>query len=164
MKFTFKRIGLSLALVALSAAALAQIVTAPLVSSINPTDAFQDIPNGVPATTNVYASASQLQAWFLGGNSTRTGKPVLTSCITGGGTIAGTDNAFVLTGGSTASTTCTATFSQAYNTRPVCSVSSQTAPGTTTPSFTVSTTALVITQASGSSNVYDVICMAQPGG
>ena len=79
-------------------------------------------------------------------------------------TIAGTDSAFVLTGGSTASTSCVATFPTAYLTRPVCTVASETAPGTTTPSYAVSTTAVTITQASGSSNVYDVVCVAQPGG
>ncbi|MES1986353.1 MAG: hypothetical protein V4461_15535 [Pseudomonadota bacterium] len=164
MKSSFKKFGLALGGLLIAGIAIAQITTAPLVTSINSGDAFLDIPNGQTRTTTVYASAAQLQAWILGGNSTRTGKPVLTSCITGGGTIAGTDNAFVLTGGSTASTSCVATFSQAYLTRPVCTVSSETAYATTTPSFAVSTTAVTITQASNSSEVYDVICMAQPGG
>jgi hypothetical protein len=143
--------------------AYAQAVTAPLVVTMETPDVVQIVPNGVPGPTNYYANQSLMQSWILSGNATHTGKPVLTSCITGGGTIAGTDTAFLLTGGSTASTTCTATFSNAWAKRPICTVSSETAYATTTPSFTVSTTALVITQASESSEVYDVICAAQNG-
>lgn len=140
-------------------------VTLPTVSTISSGDLFQDIQNGQPLATNFYATAAQLRGWILGGNVIRsTEKPVLTGCITGGGTITGTDNAFFLTGGSTASTSCVATFPTAYNARPICTVSSETAPGTTTPSYTVSTTAVTITQASGSSNVYDIACQAQVGG
>ena len=165
MKINRKILIGALAAVAIAGAAVAQITTAPLVASINSTDAFQDIPNGNVASTNVYASAAQLRGWLLGGNVIRsTEKPVLTGCITGGGTIAGSDNAFILTGGSTASTSCVATFTTAYLSTPVCSVTSQTAYGTTTASYTVSTTAVTITQASGSSNIYDVICQSQPGG
>lgn len=165
MKLTFKNIGIGLIALLIAGVALAQIPSIPKVTVINAGDLFQDIPNGYPAPGNVYASAAQLQGYLLGGNIIRSAeKPVLTACITGGGTIAGTDTAFVLTGGSTASTSCVATFTTAWVTRPVCTVSSETAPGTTTPSYAVSTTAVTITQASGSSNVYDVICMAQPGG
>jgi hypothetical protein len=153
------------ALLALSAPALAQPVQAPIVSAINPTDAFLDQPNGYGTTTDVFATAKQLQGFVLGGNVVRSAeKPVLTGCITGGGTIAGSDNAFILTGGSSASTSCVATFPTAYVSTPVCSVTSQTAYATTTPSYTVSTTAVTITQSSQSSEVYDVICVAQPGG
>lgn len=154
------------AALAVGAPAWAQpAIVAPQVAQVLPGDLFQDLPNGVIYGTNYYVSAAKLQGWLLGGNIIRsTEKPVLTACITGGGTIAGADNAFVLTGGSTASTSCVATFPTAYVTRPVCSVTSETAYGTTTASYAVSTTAITITQASGSSNVYDVICMAQPGG
>ena len=158
-------IAAALGIVALGGIALAQIVTLPTVSTIYATDLFQDISTGVPRQTNVYASALQLQGWILGGNIVRSSeKPVLTGCITGGGTIAGSDSAFILTGGTTASTSCIATFPTAYVSTPVCSVTSQTAYGTTTPSYTVSTTAVTITQASLSSEVYNVICVAQPGG
>lgn len=47
-------------LLALGATAIAQIVTPTQVTQINPGDLFQDIPNGVPATTNVYAPAPML--------------------------------------------------------------------------------------------------------
>lgn len=166
MKFNRKALFGGLAALFLGAGlAFAQIVTAPLVASITAADAFLDIPGGNAASTTYYASAKQLQGFILGGNVVRSAeKPVLTACVTSGGTIAGTDSAFILTGGSSASTSCVATFPTAYVTAPVCSVTSQTAYGTTTPSYTVSTTAVTITQASESSEVYDVICVAQPGG
>ena len=156
-------VGAVLAAAVVGGVAYAQ-VTLPYVQAINPTDAFQDIVTGFPTAGSVYATATQLRSWIFSGNSQRTTAPVLTSCITGGGTIVGTDYAFILTGGSTSSTTCTATFSKAFVSIPVCSVTSQTAYGTTTPSYTVSTTAVTITQASEGSEVYDVICVAQPGG
>lgn len=164
---SFTKIGLisaAFATIALSGAAVAQTVL-PYVQSINSTDAFSDLQNGQVMFTNVYATAGNLRGWILGGNIIRSAeKPVLTACITGGGTITGTDNAFYITGGSTSSTSCVATFATAYNARPICTVSSETAPGTTTPSYAVSTTAVTITQASGGSNVYDVVCVAQAGG
>ena len=149
---------------AATAPTLAQVVL-PQVQSINAADLFLDVQNGQSQVSSFYASAAQLRGWILGGNVIRSSeKPVLTGCITGGGTVTGTDNAFYITGGSTASTSCVATFQTAYNARPICVVSSETAPGTTTPSYTVSTTAVTITQASNSSEVYDVECQAQPGG
>lgn len=155
---------LGAALLAVAGVAIAQTITLPYVSIIGDTDAFQDVVGGQPNAQNKYTTGLLLRSYIFGSGTLHTGVPVLTSCITGGGTVAGTDYAFILTGGSTASTTCTATFSVAFKTTPVCSATSQTAPGTTTPSYTVSTTAVTITQASGSSNVYDVICVAQAGG
>lgn len=148
----------------LGAPAFAQPVTPPQVTTVNAGDLFQDIPNGISGPTNVYASGTQLRSFAFGGSASHSGVPVLTSCITGGGTIKGTDYAFILTGGSTASTSCVATFATAFVATPICTVVSQTAYATTTPSYTVSTTAVTITQASQSSEVYDVICVAQPGG
>jgi hypothetical protein len=161
---SFVKLLLAVALALTPQLAIAQI-TLPLVTAINPGDLFQDIPNGNPYPTNYYASGTQLRGFLLGGNVVRSAeKPVLTGCITGGGTIVGNDSAFILTGGSTASTSCVATFTTAWVSTPICSVTSQTAPATSTPSYTVSTTAVTITQASGSSNVYDVICVGQAGG
>ena len=51
--------------------AIAQIVSPTLVTSINSGDLFQDVPNGTSASTNVYASATQLRGWILGGNVLR---------------------------------------------------------------------------------------------
>lgn len=152
-----------------SGAAFAQSVTLPAITTLSDTDAFQDVVNGQPNAQNQYATGKSLRGYIFGGgaygtSSIHTGTPVLTSCITGGGTIVGTDYSFILTGGSTAATSCVATFSVAYNATPNCVVSSQTAPGTTTPSYAVSTTAVTITQASNSSEVYNVICVARNGG
>lgn len=152
------------ALLAVAGVALAQSITLPYVTSIGDTDAFQDVVGGQPNAQSRYTTGTLLRAYIFGSQTLHTGTPVLTSCITGSGTIVGTDYAFILTGGSTASTSCVATFAVAYTSTPVCTVSSQTAYGTTTASFAVSTTAVTITQASGSSNVYDVICVARPGG
>ena len=145
-------------------AALAQFVTPATVTNLSDTDLIQDIPNGVSASTNVYATGKVLRSYIFGSNTLHTGKPALTVCSSGGGTIVGSDYAFILTGGTTASTSCVATFSVAFTSIPVCTVASQTAPATTTPSFAVSTTAVTITQARQASEVYDVICVAQPGG
>lgn len=143
---------------------IAQTISLPYVTTINDADAFNDIVNGQPNVSSVYTTGKVLRAYIFGGASLHTGVPVLTSCITGGGTIVGTDYSFLLTGGSTASTSCVATFAVAFNKTPNCVVSSQTAPGTTTPSYTVSTTAVTITQASNSSELYNVMCVAQAGG
>lgn len=139
-------------------------IPVPYVTALGDTDVVQIIKGGVPSAQNVYSSLASLRSYILGGSISHTGVPVLTSCITGGGTIVGNDYAFILTGGSTASTSCVATFAAAYTATPVCSLSSQTAYGTTTASYTVSTSAVTITQASGSSNVYNVICVGQDGG
>ena len=161
----FGLVGASLALFGCAALPAIAQVTLPTVTSISSGDLFQDIPNGQTAPTNYYASGLQLRGWLQGGNVIRSQeKPVLTGCITGGGTVTGSDNAFYITGGSTASTSCVATFPTAYAARPICNVTSETAYGTTTASYSVSTTAVTITQASGSSNVYDVTCSSQPGG
>lgn len=149
--------------------AVAQTYTPPQITTLSDTDLFQDLPNGTAQPGNQYVTGKSLRGYVFGGgafgtSSIHTGKPALTSCITGSGTIVGTDYSFTLTGGSTASTSCVATFSVAFNATPNCVVSSQTAPATTTPSYTVSTTAVTITQASNSSEVYNVICVAQAGG
>lgn len=144
--------------------ALAQFVTPATVTNASDTDLVQDIPNGVSASTNVYVTGKVLRSYIFGSNTLHTGVPALTSCITTGGTIVGSDYAFILTGGSSASTSCVATFSVAFNSIPVCSVTSQTAPATTTPAYTVTKTAVTITQSSQSSEIYDVTCVAQNGG
>src|SRR5579859_2620652 len=44
----------------LAGGALAQIVTLPIVQNVGTADLIQIIPNGVPASTNVYASPQQI--------------------------------------------------------------------------------------------------------
>lgn len=53
-------LGLLAATIIGSGAARAQIVAPTQVQTVNPTDLFQDIPRGVSASTNVYASGPQI--------------------------------------------------------------------------------------------------------
>lgn len=169
MKFNRKVLALGLigGLFAASVA-LAQIVTAPLVASINGTDAFLDIPVGVPATTSVYASALQMRAFMLGQNSGENAKPTLTTStsICGGSTAVltgGTGVSGQVAEGSTASTSCVITFPVAYATAPECFVSLNNVADTALKCST-STTALTVTQTSASSNVLNYLVVGLPGG
>lgn len=105
-------------------------------------------PIGMDASNNVYFPNKIL--------STRTTTPVLSTCGTSP-SIIGNDTVGKLTTGS-AATTCTVTFSAAYNVAPACVVSAQ---GTATqPTFTTSTTALTMS-VDIASTVYNYICMSQ---
>lgn len=163
MKKKFLAIIGAIGLAFAGAVAVAQ-VQVPYVTSISNSDAIAVIPRGAPGPSNVYMTALQLQAWLFGGNSQLTGTtaPALTSC--GGGTpaISGNDYAGTVTVGTTA-TGCVVTFNTAYAVAPTCVVTSRTAPGTTTPAYTVSASAITLTQASGSSNLWDYICLAKKG-
>lgn len=92
-------------------------------------------------------------------STTRLGPaPVLSACITGGTpTLVGTDFSGVITGGTTASTSCVVTFGTAFQTAPNCVVSWQTGP-LAAMSWTTSTTALTITQTSNASSKIAYIC------
>lgn len=151
--------------------ALAQTIGVPAFTTLSDTDLFQDVVNGIPQAQSQYVLGKNLRAYIFGGgtygvSTIHTGTPVLTGCLSGGtsGGISGTDYAFILTGGTTASTSCIATFSVAFTKTPICTVVSQTAYGTTTPAYTVSTTAVTITQSSQASEIYDATCVGQPGG
>lgn len=85
--------------------------------------------------------------------------PVLSACITGGSpALVGTDFAGVLTAGTTASTSCVVTFGTAFQTAPNCVVTWQAGGPPATYSWTTSTTALTITQASTASSKIAWIC------
>ena len=138
--------------------AIAQ-VTLPNPPSMGISDVIQVIPNASPTSGNVYATLTQMRAWVLGGKSGHSGTPVVSSCGTGtGGTIVGTDNAFTVTQGTT-TTGCVLTFAQAFTVAPTCVAVNQTAPGTSTPAYTVSTTAVTLVTASTSSEIWNVICV-----
>lgn len=157
----------SVAAVALLEAGVAIAQLAPSLAYLTTgadADAFQDVQGGYPTSTNKYLSGTVLRSYIFGSNTLHTAAPVLTGCSGGSGTIAGTDYAFILTGGTTATTSCVATFSVAFNSTPVCTVVSQTAPATTTPSYAVTKTAITITQATNSSEVYDAVCVSLAGG
>jgi hypothetical protein len=86
------------------------------------------------------------------------------SCAQGGGsaTIIGTDQAGLVTAG-TLATSCTVTFNIAYTSAPFCVVTWQgTVPAT--PTYSVTNTAITITQAGTTGDKINYICMAQNGG
>lgn len=152
----------ALAALALVGIAYAQ-TTIPIVSAMGLNDVIQVIRNQNPQAGNQYATHTLFKAWLLGGNSAHNGTPVLTSCGGGSPAVVGTDNAFTITQGTTA-TGCVATFAQAFVTAPTCVAVNQTAPGTSTPAYTVSTTAITLVTASTSGEIWNVICVSKPGG
>jgi hypothetical protein len=170
MKFNVRKFlgfGIAAALFLAGGLAIAQIVTLPTVSTIYSTDLFQDISTGVPRQTNVYATALQMRAFFLGQNSSQNATPTITTStsICGGSaaTINGTGVSGQVTEGSTASTSCVITFPVAYVTAPECFVSIQNLADTALKCST-STTAATITQTSASSNVLSYLFIGLPGG
>lgn len=147
----------------LGAIAWAQSPQVPTVSSMGLTDLIQVIPNGAPQVGNVYATLNTLRAWLLGGASGHSGTPALTSCGGGSPTVTGSDFAFRVTQG-TSATGCIATFATAFNAIPTCVAVNETAPGTSTPAYSVTTTAVTLVTASTSGEIWDVICIARNGG
>lgn len=133
-------------------------VTLPAPVSMGTSDRVQVIPGGQPTAQSFYATLTQFRAWVLGGASGHSGTPVLTSCGTGSPAVTGTDLAFRVTTG-TSATGCVATFSTAFSSTPTCVAVNQTAPGTSTPAYTVSTTAVTLVQASGSGLIWNVVCI-----
>lgn len=124
--------------------AIGQNITRSVQLSQDPTGIY-----GVDTNNNVYF-ANKILA-----RSTNA-VPVLTGCGTAP-SILGNDTVGKLTTGS-AATTCTVTFSLAYNVAPACVISAQ---GTATqPTFTTSTTAITIT-VDIASTVYNYICISQ---
>lgn len=89
--------------------------------------------------------------------------PALTSCGTSPA-ISGTDVAGTVTLGTGTPTGCIITFNVAYVGVPYCVVTSQTAPATTTPAYSVLAASITIVQAANSSNKYDYFCAARTGG
>lgn len=86
--------------------------------------------------------------------------PVLSACITGGTpTLVGTDFMGTIVAGTTASTSCVVTFGTAFVTAPNCNVSWKTGP-LAAMSWTVSTTALTITQTSNASSSIVYTCVS----
>lgn len=151
---------LALAAIGLLAAGavVAQTVPVPAPTSMGANDRIQVIPNGIPQVGNVYGTLTQLRAWLLGANSAHSGTPVLTSCGTGSPAVTGTDLAFTVTQG-TGATGCIATFAQAFTATPVCVAVNQTAPGTSTPAYTVSATAVTLVTASTNGEIWNVHCI-----
>lgn len=149
---------------ALGGIAIAQ-VSIPAPSSMTVNDRVQIIPNGNTGVGNVYATLTQMKAWVLGGQSGHSSTPTLSSCGTSPSIATGsTDVSGRVTTGTGTPTGCVITFAQAFNAVPSCVVVSQTAYATTTPAYTVSTTAITLTQAAGDSRIYNYICASMNGG
>lgn len=86
--------------------------------------------------------------------------PVLSACVTGGSpTLTGTDFMGTIVAGTTASTSCVVTFGTAFQVAPNCNVSWKTGP-LAAMSWTVSTTALTITQTSNASSQIVYTCVS----
>jgi ABC-type phosphate/phosphonate transport system substrate-binding protein len=125
----------------------AQVITRAIQLSQDTTGVF-----GVDANSGVYFPGHILNP---AGNRPA---PVLSACVTGGSpTLVGNDFAGVITGGTTASTSCVVTFGTAYVTAPNCVVTWQTGP-LAAMSWTTSTTALTITQTSNASSKIAYMC------
>lgn len=88
--------------------------------------------------------------------------PALTSCGGGSPGISGTDTVGDVTMGSSA-TGCTITFNRAYTSAPHCTVTWQATP-LASQSYTVSATAITLTQTSASGNKATYQCIAPVGG
>lgn len=136
----------------------------PYVSSIAITDAVQVISGSVVTAGNKYATGLQLRNFILGNNSQfGATAPTLSSCGSGSPAVTGTNSAGTVTMG-TSATGCVITFATAYAATPACVVTSQVAPATSTPAYSVSASAITWVQASQSGNKIDYVCIAQPGG
>lgn len=85
--------------------------------------------------------------------------PTLSSCGTSP-SVVGNDSAFTITAGSAGPTGCTATFAVAKSKAPVCTVSAQTGSVVNALSYTVSTTAVTLSQTGFAGN-YDVHCIGR---
>ena len=88
--------------------------------------------------------------------------PALTSCGTGSPAITGTDEAGIVTMG-TSATGCVITFNVAYTATPFCVVSWIATP-LASQSYVTSNTAITLTQTNTSGNKAQYICRAQAGG
>jgi len=162
-------IGLGAAAFLAGGVAFAQLVAVPTVGSIFTNDAFQDIPRGTTASTNVYATATQVRSWVFSQNSQHLATaPTLTTTtsICGGSTAvltSGNDYQGQVAEGSTASTSCVITFATPYLTAPECFVSLNNVADTALRCSTT-TTALTVTQTSAASNVLNYLIVGLAGG
>ena len=94
--------------------------------------------------------------------SAQTTAPALTSCGTGSPAIVGSDSAGTVTLG-TSATGCVITFNVAYTNAPHCAVAWHNTP-LASQSYSVSPTAITLTQTSTSGDVAEYVCVGQAGG
>jgi hypothetical protein len=136
----------------------------PYVASLGQSDIMQAIKNANPTAGNTYATLTQLRAWLMGGATGHSATPSLGATCGTAPAIVGSDFAGRVTAGTGTPTSCVVTFAAAFAVAPACSVASETAPSTTAPHYTVSASAITITQSANDSNIYDFICFARNGG
>ena len=135
----------------------AQTVYPLIVGNITGNEIMQNLGVG----TAQYFTTGQVLGSYAVGTPHGSKTPVLTSCGTAP-TISGTDVAGLITTGTGSPTGCTLTFATAYNSTPYCSVDSQTQLAAF--AFTLSKTAITITQTGTSSNLISYGCVAAAGG
>jgi hypothetical protein len=153
----------ALGLVALAAGVAFAQTAIPYVASLGQSDIQQVIKNANPQAGNTYATITQLRAWMLGGASGHSATPSIGSCGGGSPSIVGSDFAFRVTQG-TSATGCVVTFAAAFTSIPACVAVNETAPGTSTPAYSVTTSAITLVTASTSGEIWDVVCVARNGG
>lgn len=167
------RLGLSLSLLAITALLAGPIWAAslPLYTGANGATPFPDLPVG-PGTINDLIG--KINTNLAPGNAgvtivpgatghvqTGANPPVLTGCGTGSPAIVGSDTAGVITAGTSAAG-CTITFAVTYAAAPFCVVTWQS--NLAAMAYTVSATAITVTQTSTSGNKVQYICIGQQGG
>lgn len=135
---------------------------APNTGSTNDIGMFSS--QGAELFTNPHDSVRPNDIRFGGGNGhVRTGAlaPTLSSCGTSP-SISGSDTAGTVTMGTASPAACIIAFQVAYATAPNCTVTWQS--NLATMQYTISTTAIVLTQTATSSNKVNYMCVAQSGG
>lgn len=106
------------------------------------------------ATTMLFQVIDQWGRRITGGDT-----PALSSCGTSPSFIgAANDNTMTIQVGSVAATGCTATFAHAWPTAPSCNVTERTGSITNVLSYTVTTTAVTVTQTGITGDILDVMC------
>lgn len=117
-------------------------------------------PFSVDSSGNITITPGVGAAILSPGRTLSTGTaPTVTSCG-GDPTIAGSDTAGLVTVGATPSTGCVITFTRAYGAAPACLVTWASGP-LASMSWTVSTTAITVTQTSTASNRLQYICIGK---
>ncbi len=105
-------------------------------------------------TLKIFLDIDQWGRQITGGDA-----PAITSCGTSPSFIgAANDNDMTIQVGSVSATGCTATFAHAWPAAPTCTVTERTGSVTNAFSYTVSTTAVVVTQTALTSDILDIRC------
>lgn len=159
-RLSLRAIALLCAVALAPSAALAQFVASPLQNGtpVGPSVTGQSTASGLYFGTNRTGISGHLESGSGNGDT-----PTLSSCGTSPTLATGsTDTAGTVTMGSTA-TGCVITFGTAYTSAPNCSVTWRATP-LASQAYTVSASAITLTQTSTTNNLVDYICTAKSGG